>query len=385
MPRIVFGVTIPMTAQAFLLDQMVDLHDAGWDVHLVTSPVDGFEGLLTIPGITVHALPMKRPPAPLLDLQSLGKWMRLLRRIEPDVLVASTPKAGLLGMLAAWVTRVPARIYHIRGLRAEGLHGLTKRLSLVSETIAIRCSTSVLCDSDSLMSRLLEVGALKRHRGTVLGGGSCCGVDTGHFRPPSRVERDAARAALRLPGHAVVIGFVGRIVSDKGITELLAATTALRSANPSVTLVLVGPHEEPDLQLPPPSDGIIAVGTAHDVRGYYWAFDIFCLPSHREGFPISLLEAQACGLPVVTTAATGCVDAIVDNKTGVICPVGDKQALSSALDSFIKDASKRLIFGRAAQSWVAENFDACLVRARVIEFFRQESSEQSQVKGGQRR
>lgn len=363
-----------MTAQAFLKDQLEDLRDSGWDVHLVTSPDEGYDNLLALPGISLHPLPMRRPPAPFADIRSLVAWILLLRRVKPAVIVTSTPKAGLLGTLAGWLTRVPRRVYHLRGLRAEGLKGSARRLSICAERISIACSTSVLCDSASLLSKLRSLGLLGRTHGIVLGQGSCCGVNTDYFRPPSSDERESARAKLNLPFDAVIVGFVGRLVPDKGVIELVKAIHTLRSINSSVVLVLVGQREKPVVQMPPPSDGLMLVGHTDNVRSYYWAFDIVCLPSHREGFPIAPLEAQACGLPVVTTTATGCIDSILNGKTGRLVPVGDSAALSSALADFVEDASMRLRFGNAARSWVIENFDSRSVRERVLDFLNESNS-----------
>jgi len=369
MPRILFGVTVPITAQVFLRDQLTALAQQDWDVHLATSPTEGFEDLTDVPGVTLHALPMKRPPAPLTDAVSLLRWISLLRRVKPDVIVASTPKAGLLGMLAARFTRTPIRVYHLRGLRAEGLQGLPARLSWASERLAISCATSILCDSPSLLRKMRDLHLLSPRKGVVLGLGSCCGVDTDHFRPPSEAERHHARMTLGLDTDAVVVGFIGRIVSDKGIPELLAALAGIHADSPNLAIVLVGPEESGDVHIPQEAPWIHRVGSVEDVLPYLWSLDIFVLPSLREGFPISLLEAQACELPVITTDATGCIDAVVDGVTGLVVPRRNVRALTEALTDLVSHPDKREMMGRNGRTWVVDHFRSESVRSNVIGYF----------------
>ncbi len=366
MPRILFGVTVPITALVFLRGQLTELAQQDWDVHLATSPIEGFEDLTYVPEVTLHALPMKRPPAPLADAVSLLRWISLLRKVKPDVIVASTPKAGLLGMLAARFTRTPIRVYHLRGLRSEGLQGLPARLSWASERIAISCATSILCDSPSLLRKMRDLNLLSPKQGVVLGLGSCCGVDTDHFRPPSEAERRHARETLGLDPDTVAIGFIGRIVPDKGIPELLAALADVHANSPNLALVLVGPEESCDVHIPREAPWIHTVGSVQDVLPYLWALDILVLPSMREGFPVSLLEAQACELPVITTDATGCIDAVVDGVTGLVVPRRNVRALAAAIDYLDSNPDKREELGGNGRSWVVDHFHSESVRSNVI-------------------
>lgn len=371
MARVVFGVTIPITAASFLRVQMGQMASRGWDVHLVSSPGSALDELAQALGVTVHALPMAREPRPLRDGSALGAWIRLLRKLRPDLVVASTPKAGLLGMLAARFAGVPHRVYHLRGLRAQGLHGALRAVSLASERVTIRNATDVLCDSPSLLDELRALGLLRRDQGVVLGAGSCCGIDVTRFRPPSCEERETARLGLGLPSEAVVIGFVGRLTEDKGVAELLTAVEGLAAADPRVHLVLAGPNEAgPDLEARlatiEASPRVHIVGPVSDPRLVYWATDIFALPSYREGFPIAPLEAQACGLPVVTTTATGCRDAVQPGVTGITIEPRDASALADALRTLIDDPGMRLQFSADARLRTVHDFtDASVVQGQI--------------------
>lgn len=376
MPKVLFGVTVAMTAQAFLRDQMTALVDRGWDVHLACSPDDGtdsFQRLTDLRGVTLHPLAMARPPHPVRDARSFIAWLQLVRRLKPDIVVASTPKAGLLGTLAAKMRRVPARIYHVRGLRAEGLSGPLATISRASERIATHSATEVLVDSPSLLAVMHGNGLLPGDKGVVLGAGSCCGVDTDWFRPPTEDEREDARAAFGLKQNVVVVGFVGRLAVDKGIRELVTATEQAHEIDPRIRLLLVGPAEDDQalkntMAKVHAASWALAPGRTADPRSIYWALDILCLPSYREGFPISPLEAQACALPVITTNATGCIDSIEPGVTGRVIPARNTSALTQAIAELTRDGLQRTAMGERARVRTEAEFDQRIVRGHVVRF-----------------
>lgn len=362
-----------MTANSFLRPQMHALIAAGWDVHLVTDPSDGFERLREIAGLTLHALPMKRPPSPLHDLRSLLRWRALLKSLAPDVVVTGTPKAGLLGMVAARMQRIPTRVYHLRGLRYQGLSGLQRFISLRMEHLASRSATILLCDAPSMRTAAVEAGLASADRTMVLGAGSACGVELDRFHPPTAQERQQAREYFDIDSSDFVIGFVGRMTQDKGIAELLKAVTELRTTHPEVVLLLAGPREEPlglddqGLSLLD-EDWVRTLGFIEDPAAVYRAMDVFCLPSYREGFPISPLEAMATQLPVVTTDATGCIDAVRPGVTGLAVPVQDVPALAKALMSIIDNGELRTTMSRNALTWVTADFDSEQVSQNFVDF-----------------
>jgi glycosyltransferase involved in cell wall biosynthesis len=375
MRKVLFGVTIPLTANAFLSEQLVELAKQGWDVHLAVSPVDGYQQLLALEGVHVHPIPMKRGPSLFADLRSLVSWLRLIKQLRPNLVVASTPKAGLLGMLSSRIQKTPVRLYHVRGLRAEGLEGLMARISLFSEKIAISSATDVLCDSKSLLVKMRELQLLPSNGGIVLGEGSCNGVDIEHFRPPTNDERATSRAKLQLSDDDIVIGFVGRLAVDKGIKELVQAAGNAHECNQNVKLVLVGAVELEDadvlretLEELHDSPWATLTGPITDPRSTYWAFDLFCSPSYREGFPIAILEAQASGLAVITTRVTGCVDSIEPDITGLLINARDSARLQSAIQKLEGNQSKRIIMGAAARKRAMSEFNMPMVQARFIDY-----------------
>jgi len=371
MPSILFAVTVPFTAKAFLREQMGWFAAHGWDVVLVTSDGPEASMLSTQPGTEVRIVPMTRNPSPVRDLRALASWLAVLGATSPDIVVAGTPKAGLLGMLSSWARRIPVRIYHARGLRAEGLKGPALYISMSAEWLACACSTEVLCDSDSLLAEMRRRRLLSSSKGIVLGAGSASGVDTNHFRPPNEDERAAVREHLGFKDEDFVVGFIGRLAWDKGVRELVVALSKLRRQHPNARLLMVGPVEDPDILDFLHSEGstwITHIDYMSDPRDMYWALDLFCLVSYREGFPIAVLEATSSGLCVVVSDATGCRDAVIPGQTGFVVPVGDSNALAARLSEVISMPDTRHQIGLEARRRAQAEFRSALVTRNIWEF-----------------
>ena len=372
------GVTTHGTAEAFLRPQLEMLSARGWQVHLVTSSVPALSPLRDLPGIRVHEIAMIRRASLFVDLQGFIRWTRLLRQIKPDVVLVSTPKASLLGLLSARLTRVHCRIYHARGLRLEGLTGLQQHVGRAVEKLCTRSSTSVVCDSESLLTLMRDLKLLRSSQGVVLGRGSACGVNTELFHPvePNLTDCDGQiTGALETP---VVVGFVGRVCADKGIPELIAAVSELRKTRSDVSLTLVGELEEPEVLEAysseiAPGGWLRIEGFRTDIPEVMRGFTIFCLPSHREGMPISILEAMSSGLPVVTTNSTGCRDLIENDVNGFALPVGDVPALTGALLRLAENSQLRGSLGANARKSVVRDFEQASVNARFVDFIEDEN------------
>lgn len=378
---IVLGATVPATVRAFLAEQAQFISEHGWQVHLVTSPdlnlgVKLAEGEPDIEGprdVVVHEVPMERNPSPLKDLQALSNWVRLLRRIKPQIVMVGTPKAGLLGMLSSAALRTEHRVYLVRGLRLEGLRGVRATVGAVSERLACMAATDVVCVSESLATTMVQRRLAARRKVKVLGLGSSNGVDVKRFRPPSVDERATARRLFDIDEGATVVGFAGRLTQDKGVEDLLAALAIVHEDHPTVLLLIAG---DVDAGTATPEAGSEALGNSRilfagrvaNMVNFYQALDIFCLPSHREGMPNVNLEAAACGLPVVTTTATGCVDSVISGRTGIAVAPHDSRAIAEALTSLVVDSSARKQLGRAGRAWVEQAFRQELVWERQLRF-----------------
>jgi len=363
-----------MTALAFLKPQLTALVEEGWEVHLACGAGPELADLTDLGGVQIHLIPMSRDMSPLRDLHSLFRWYQIVRELKPDLIVGSTPKAAFLSMLAGKWNHVGSRVYHARGFRAEGLKGIKRKIALTAEKVTSCCATAVLCDSHSLKMALQEAGVLRKGKGIVLGNGSCCGVDTDHFRPPTLFERMASREFFGLGTDDFVVGFVGRITKDKGVGELLQAVRHVNAGGERVKLVIVGPIEDDGALLSGASDNesITIAGPMFDVRSAYWSFDAFCLPSYREGFGNVNIEAQACGLPVVTTDTTGCRDSQDPKHSILTVPAKDPKELARAIVHLLNQEGGSQKMGKHARQWVVHNFNSQVVLRRQLNFLKEQ-------------
>lgn len=307
----------------------------------------------------MHPLPMERGTSVVSDLVALGRWVVLLRRVRPDAVNLATPKAALLGSLAAWATRVPVRVYEMWGLRLEGARGPVQAAVLwAAERLCVLLATDVVCVSPSLR----EEAASRRLFGrgdhpVVLASGSSNGVDPGRWDPGfAAVDRDAVRARWGVGSGELVVGFVGRVCRDKGVQDLLAACAQVRDL--PVRLLLVGPLEEDDLgeAIAALGERVVRFGLTADLCPVYVGIDVLCLPTRREGLPNVVLEAALAEVPSITTTATGARDSVVDGRTGWLVDPGDVPSLTAILRDLAADREVVRERGRAARQRALSDF-----------------------------
>lgn len=319
----------------------------GWDVHVVCDTVPAGDA----PGVRYHALPMRRDPAPAHDLVSLLRWISLLIQLRPTVVSAGTPKAGLLGMIAAWLTLVPARIYMLRGLRLATETGQSRRRLAAVERLSNSAATQVVAVSESLRREYLALGLSSPNKVVVVAHGSSNGVLV-----PASVsdQRDP---------ESFTVGFVGRLHRDKGIDLLLDAASRARTRRVEIRLLLIGPEEPPGIlddllyqYAPDARDWVVSTGHVPDPERYYPQMDILALLTKREGFPNVVLEAAVHGVPTLASRVTGCVDAIVDGETGVLIDTNDAGSVADALVS-LAETDARTRMGARASSRAIELYE----------------------------
>ena len=372
-PRLVVGVTTDQTCLV-LRGRLRALRLAGFDVTLVSAPGASLTRIAEEEGVTAYPLPMRRGIAPVADVISLFGICRLLLRLRPEIADFSTPKAGLLGNVAAWMLRVPHRVYTLRGLKLEGVQGGKRRLLLWSERVAARCADRVLCNSESLLRMAHLLGIASENKLRLLGDGSSNGVDAERFSPGS----GDLRCELGFAESDLVLGFVGRLTEDKGIPELLIAFEEILRVEPRCRLLLVGWFDDAEDALDAywrihilRHPRISYTGFVVDTVPYYRAMDLFVLPTHREGFPNVALEAAACGLAVITTESTGSRDAVVPEVTGLLIPPELPDAISEAALALLRDAGKRKRFGEAGRVWAMERYTRERVLGLAVEFYKE--------------
>lgn len=372
--RLLNVVTSSLSA-VLMRGQLLYLSERNFEVYLASAPGPNLRAAAAKEGVTAIEVPMAREISLFSDCISLVRLCVLMKRIRPVITNVSTPKAGLLGGLAALITRVPCRVYTVRGLRWETLHGLKRKILLLAEWIACRCAHRVICVSQSVLDKIVAAGLARSGCALILGSGSSNGIDSERFKPTPESERQARdlREMLNIPTDAPVVGYAGRLTRDKGIAELYEAHSILRNEFPSLRLLLVGDYESGD-PLPPTlrqsleSDStVVRLGPVPDMSAFYQIFDVLAFPSHREGFPNVVLEAQAAGKPVISTRATGTVDAVVDGVTGMLVPVADVEALVAGLRALLCDSSLRAKMGAAGRRRAISEFDQERIWRRLAE------------------
>lgn len=375
-PRLVYVVTVADTADAFLRGQLSHMVQSGYDVSLIAAPSPLLDEVGKAEGVSVHPVAMERSISPIADLQSIRALARLLGSLRPDIVNYGTPKAGLLTGIAAALRGVPLRVYTVHGLRFEGARGFRRFVLAAAEAIACRTAHRVVCVSPSVRRCLVEQRFVAPARATVLGAGSCNGIDATRYAPADTAARAAARRELGIAPGIPVVGFVGRMTRDKGVADLVAAFRALRTTRRDLTLLLVGDNDGTD---PLPDDvrkeidghpGILLTGWIDDPRPYYACMDVFVLPSYREGLPQVVLEASAAALPVVATDATGVRDAIVDGATGLRTRRANVPALTEAIGRVLDDPTLARRLGDRGRRTVQRRYEPKRVWSALTDLYR---------------
>lgn len=363
--RVVIMTTSPKALRGFFQEQIRFLLSIGFDVQTISSPGEELDECRHNIGVPMHAVAMERRISPFADLSASLRLCWELRRLRPAIVHTHTPKAGLLGMIAATLARVPVRIYTINGLRFSTCSGLRRAILFFADKLACSLATQALCVSESLRQEAVAVGVCPAGKVRTLGYGGSHGVDANKFDPDRRngADRERTRSRYGLPQNATVLGYVGRMVHDKGIADLYGAWRILREECPNLWLFLCGGPEAED-----PLEADVMRGlwgdprvrltgeTVGDMPAIYAALDICVLPSYREGLPNVMLEAQAMRVPVVGTRINGTVDAVRHGVTGFLVETRNPAVLAQALRSLIEDGQLRSRMGAAGRAFVSQHF-----------------------------
>lgn len=355
----------------FFASMIPELDAMGLDVVALSSP--GEEAKMAERyGARFIPVRMERHISPVKDIKSLIRLIKVFKREKPAMVHSMTPKAGLLCMMAAWFTRVPVRIHTFTGLIFPTSKGIKKQILMATDRLTCACATHIIPEGEGVKADLIN-NHITRKDIKVLGHGNVRGIDLNHF---SRSHEIMAQAATIKKEGMVTFIFVGRLVGDKGINELVTAFTRLNQEHPSTRLLLVGPKEQ---ELDPlqantlatieSHHAIDAVGNQQDVRPWLAAADIFVFPSYREGFPNVVIEAGAMGLPAIVTDINGSREIIIEGRNGSIIPPHDAHALYTAMKRLCIDSKSRTAMGHSARPLIASRFEQSFVRQCLKDFY----------------
>lgn len=364
--KIIRSATVPQSLDSFCNGVLKELSQE-YEVVAVSSPGEALDKVSRREGVRTIAVPMERHISLKNDLRSLWQMWRVMRRERPELVHSMTPKAGLICMMAAWLARVPRRVHMFTGLVWPTSTGLKRRILMATDWLTCACATHIIPEGEGVKNDLLN------HHITckpikVLGYGNVKGIDMEHYNPALFCNEPHQE------GFTFV--FVGRIVRDKGINELVAAFDRLRGDYPDARLVLIGPRED-DLDPVLPAtlerinsgNGIEAVGPQSDVRPFYASADALVFPSYREGFPNVVIEAGAMGLPSIVTDINGSREIIIDGQNGVIVPPRDEEALYQAMKRFVEQPDEIAAMAQNARGLIASRYEQSYVRQCLYDFY----------------
>jgi glycosyltransferase involved in cell wall biosynthesis len=377
-PKLIHVTTVDLSLDALLGYQLVRFQGEGFDVVGVSAPGPYVAGLERS-GIRHVPVPsLTRAWTPEDDLRATAELVRVFRRERPAVVHTHNPKSGVLGRVAARIAKVPVIVNTVHGLYANPALSPGKRWVVDrAEAWAMRLSHQELFQSHEDLERALRERMVPPQRASWLGNG----VDLRRFDPaviPPEATRELRRK-WEVDPTAPIVGAVGRLVREKGYLELFEAASEVRRVHPSVAFVVVGPSE------PTKGDGLSASelevakragvvvageGDRKDMPSIYAAFDVFVLPSHREGMPRSLIEASAMQRPVVATEIRGCREVVESDRTGILVPPRNPRALAGAIEQLLADPRRAEAMGREGRARAIDRFDEDAVVERTVQTYR---------------
>lgn len=370
--KIIRSATVPTSLYTFCKGILKELSEK-YEVVALSSPGEEIPVIAECEGVRTITVPMERHISIKKDIISLWRLIKVFRSEKPTMVHSMTPKAGMLCMLAAWITRVPVRVHTFTGLVFPTSTGLKRKILMLTDSITCACATHIIPEGEGVKNDLINNGITKKPM-RVLGYGNVRGVDMEHFS--RRPEVMKLSESIRDDSLFTFL-FVGRIVRDKGINELCQAMDRLSGFVPA-RLILVGRYEETldpisgesrDIIDKNPSIEYVGLKFGDELLAYYAAADCFVFPSYREGFPNTVLEAGAMGLPSIVTDINGSREIIRQDENGVIIPSKNVNALFDAMLNMVRDKAARERMAGNARRMVAERFEQGFVRQCLFDFY----------------
>lgn len=374
--KIIRATTVPQSLNNFCNGILQELAEK-FEVLGVSSPGRPLDEVGEREGVRVIAVPMERRISLIRDAKSLWIMWRVFRKEKPTMVHSMTPKAGMICMVAAWLARVPVRVHTFTGLVFPISVGLKRRILMFTDWLTCACATHVIPEGEGVKNDLLNNGITKKPL-KVLGYGNVKGVDMEYYSRRPEVMKIVSQKALTSQNVFTFL-YVGRIVGDKGVNELCHAFERIHSQNSKTRLWLVGGYEdnldpvsvETKKMIEDSRSGINALGVirGEELLAYYCAADCFVMPSYREGFPNTVLEAGAMGLPSIVTDINGSREIIIEGQNGTIVPPKDVDALYEAMWRMMNDSEWREAMASNARMLVGNRFEQGFVRKCLYDFY----------------
>lgn len=370
MKKICYITTIALTIRSFFIPQLKYLSEKGYEVSVICSPDDSLQSEL---GANIKYFPIKIERGVSLStlIGSIKELKKVFKREHFDIVQYSTPNAAFCASVAASLSGVRIRNYHLMGLRYLGFKGAIKQVFKLLEKATCAMSTHIECITQSNLDMCVNDKLFKREKAVIVWNGSTGGVDLTRFDANKRgVWRTQIRNKLSIDESEFVFGFVGRITRDKGINEILSAYRSLENIS---RLIIVGDDEgvntlDKDLwEYAVKSDNIIILESVNNIEKYYAAIDVLLLPSYREGFGMVIAEAAAMGTPAIVSDIPGPIDVIKEGVTAVKVGVKNSKALLDAMLTFTNDKDKSKKMSNACVEWVSERFNSNVLCEKIYE------------------
>lgn len=364
--------TIPASLESLLKGQLRMLNEH-YEVVAVSSPGESMSVLRDREGVRTIEVPMERRISLVKDFISLLRMIWLFARERPDMVHSITPKAGLISMLAGWITRVPVRMHTFTGLVFPTATGRMQQLLIWMDRLTCACATHINPEGEGVKRDLIAYRITKKPL-HVIANGNVNGIDLAYFNRTDEIMKQAV--AYRKEG-SFTFCFVGRMVRDKGINELVSAFIRLHKQRPQARLLLIG-HFEKELDPVSPETekaimehpAICFVGFQPDVRPFLAASDALVFPSYREGFPNVVIQAGAMGLPSIVTDINGCNEIVLPNENGVIIPPRNEEALYLAMENFLLHPEEIQHMAEKARPLIASRYDQKFVWEALLNEYR---------------
>ena len=378
-PKLIRIITVPVSLAGLIRGQHRYMTQQGFEVVGVSSSGKALDEVSKSEGVRTEVVEMTRILSPVKDLKSLWQFYRFCRKEKPTIVHSHTPKAGIVGMMGAWLARVPIRLHTVAGMPLMEATGAKRKLLDLVEKMTYGFATKVYPNSQGLYDFIVEGNYAKPKKLHVIANGSSNGIDTSFFslNTVSEETKQQLRQELGIKDNDFLFVFVGRMVGDKGLNELIEAFPTIHEKNPNAHLLLVGNFERELDPLLPQTEEVInnhpnihAVGFKKNVKDYFAISDALVFPSYREGFPNVVMQAGAMGLPSIVTDINGCNEIIEEGTNGIIIPPKDVVALKSAMSEMLENKDLYQHLKSNAREMITSRYEQRVVWEALLEEYK---------------